>query len=73
MIWIKTSPGEYVKAFLAMKKTSVRHCPICRMAMVASKSREDLEKPDTYCCLSCGTEVVETPRQGGEKGNQSSR
>jgi DNA-directed RNA polymerase subunit RPC12/RpoP len=47
------------------KRTLIRHCPICRHAMVSSKSRENLDRPDIYRCLNCGTEIVETPRESG--------
>ena len=43
--------------------------------MVGSKSRDDLERPDIFHCLNCGTEIIETPRpkprqdQGEDKGD----
>ena len=57
------------------EKPPVRHCPVCRLAMVGSKSRDDLERPDIFHCLNCGTEIIETPRpkprqdQGDDKGD----
>jgi transcription elongation factor Elf1 len=42
-----------------MKTTpSIRHCPVCGLAMQASKSRDDLRQPDTFSCLSCGSQIV---------------
>jgi hypothetical protein len=38
---------------------AIRHCPLCGVAMQASKSREDLTKFDTFQCLTCHTTVVE--------------
>jgi hypothetical protein len=41
---------------------TIRHCPLCRVAMQASKSREDLRKFDTFRCLTCDTTIVETSK-----------
>jgi hypothetical protein len=38
----------------------VRHCPVCGVAMVASKSRDDSVEFDTFRCLSCET-VISKP------------
>lgn len=37
----------------------VRHCPLCGIAMQASKTREDLTHYDTFRCLTCHTTIVE--------------
>jgi hypothetical protein len=42
----------------------IRHCPVCRIAMQASKSREDLAKFDTFQCLACGTVIRESSPPG---------
>jgi hypothetical protein len=39
----------------------VRRCPICGIAMLGSKSREDSAKFDTYRCLTCDTTIRESP------------
>jgi hypothetical protein len=39
----------------------VRHCPVCRIAMLGTKSREDLATFDTYRCLTCDTTISESP------------
>jgi transcription elongation factor Elf1 len=41
-----------------MTTPSIRHCPVCGLAMQASKSRDDLAQPDTFSCLSCGSQIV---------------
>ena len=38
---------------------AVRHCPLCGIAMQAGKSRDDMERYDTFQCLSCHTTIVE--------------
>ena len=52
-------------------RPSVRLCPLCGLAMQASKSRENLAHFDTFNCLSCDTMIVEAkppPRpEGGGK------
>jgi len=63
LIWIKACAREIAEPFFMKEKARLRLCPVCRLAMVASKSREDLERSDLFRCLRCGTEIVETPRQ----------
>jgi hypothetical protein len=41
----------------------VRHCPVCGIAMQASKSREDLADFDNFECLSCQTVIRKTTPQ----------
>jgi rubredoxin len=48
-------------------RTSIRHCPVCGIAMQATKSRENLSDFDTFSCLSCDTTIIEAkpqPRDG---------
>ena len=37
----------------------VRPCPLCGVAMQASKSRDDLADVDTFQCLTCLTTINE--------------
>ena len=46
----------------------IRHCPICRLAMISDKSRADLAGPDVFRCLSCGTEIVEAQSERRNEG-----
>jgi hypothetical protein len=39
-------------------RSSIRPCPVCGIAMQASKSRENLGDFDTFSCLSCETTIV---------------
>ena len=39
----------------------IKHCVLCGVAMIASKSREHLEREDTFSCLNCGTVVTSAP------------
>ncbi len=39
----------------------IRHCPLCRIAMQGSRSRDGLPYFDTYECLTCHTVITETP------------
>jgi hypothetical protein len=52
-------------------KPTVRRCPICRLAMVSSKSRDGLDRADTFNCLNCGTEIIETPREPRTKDHKN--
>jgi hypothetical protein len=49
------------------QRPRIRHCPICGIAMQASKSQENLAHFDTFECLSCHTVIRET-----KPGTQSS-
>jgi ssDNA-binding Zn-finger/Zn-ribbon topoisomerase 1 len=46
-------------------KPPIRICPVCGVAMLARKSREDGDRYDIFSCLGCGAEIVETPRHPG--------
>jgi len=55
-----------VSAMSPMPRPPVRHCPLCGIAMQASKSREELPRFDTFNCLSCETTIIQaqTPPPG---------
>ncbi len=40
-------------------RPAIRHCPVCGIAMQASKSREGLANFDTFECLTCQTVIRE--------------
>jgi hypothetical protein len=51
----------------ARRRPPLRHCPLCGLAMQASKSRESLAEFDTFQCLRCQTTIREvTPSRRGE-------
>ena len=39
------------------QRPPIRHCPVCGIAMQASKSQKDLAYFDTFECLSCHTVI----------------
>jgi len=45
------------------QRPKIRHCPVCGIAMQASKSQENLAYFDKFECLSCHTLINETRRQ----------
>lgn len=51
------------------QRPPIRHCPICGIAMQASKSQEDLTHFDKFECLSCHTVIRQSkPRSpSGER------
>lgn len=49
---------------------AIRHCPLCGIAMQASKSREDLKNDDTFQCLTCHTTIVEAAPAPDGKAQQ---
>jgi hypothetical protein len=45
------------------ERPPLRHCPVCGVAMQASKSQENLNYFDKFECLSCHTVISEsTPK-----------
>jgi rubredoxin len=49
------------------QRPSLRHCPVCGVAMQASKSQENLTHFDKFECLNCNTVISETKPQPGER------
>jgi len=49
------------------QRSELRHCPVCGVAMQASKSRPDLLHFDTFECGSCRT-VVRESKSGTVRG-----
>jgi C4-type Zn-finger protein len=45
---------------------AIRHCPVCGIAMLASKSREDLPHFDKFECLTCRSVISEAKPAGGD-------
>jgi hypothetical protein len=43
-----------------------RHCPLCGIAMQASKSADHLPKVNRFECMSCGT-LIELSDRDAEK------
>lgn len=56
--------------FFTMKprlRPLIRHCPLCGIAMQASKSNHQLAHFDTFECQTCKTTIMEqTARPSGE-------
>ena len=42
------------------QRPPIRHCPVCGIAMQASKSQENLAHFDKFECLSCRTVIRES-------------
>jgi hypothetical protein len=45
------------------RRPTIRHCPVCRIAMQATKSRDNLDDLDMFKCLACETTIHE-PKSG---------
>jgi hypothetical protein len=52
----------------ASRPPSIRHCPLCGVAMQAAKSRENLAEFDTFHCQTCQTTISEMP--GSQPGDR---
>ena len=55
------------------QRAPIRHCPVCGIAMVASKSREDLAYFDKFECLSCHTVINKGKPRPPAAGDKNSR
>jgi hypothetical protein len=47
----------------ARRQPIIRPCPLCGVAMQASKSREDLPAFDIFRCEICRTTITATPQK----------
>jgi hypothetical protein len=48
------------------QRPKIRHCPVCGIAMQASKTHENAADFDKFDCLTCHTVILEsTPRSSG--------
>jgi hypothetical protein len=77
LIWINSGAAVFGYAkiqrplpldrkLIASPRPRIRPCPVCGIAMQASKSRDDLADFDTFQCLSCQTVIRESkPKQPG--------
>jgi hypothetical protein len=43
------------------QRPPIQHCPVCRIAMVGSKSHESHPHFDVFLCLTCGAVVRFAP------------
>jgi hypothetical protein len=50
-------------AMKSQPRPPLRHCPLCGVAMQASKSKNDLQAFDVFQCLTCHTTIREAPAQ----------
>ena len=59
LIWIKSASAvpTQISRMNADPRRLVRHCPVCGIAMQASKSREDLREFDRFECQTCKTTI----------------
>jgi hypothetical protein len=51
------------------RRPNIRHCPVCRIAMQAAKSREDLADFDMFRCLTCETTIREAKTSAKGRGS----
>jgi len=60
LIWINRQAPEIPNEFSMTRPSPppIRHCPLCGVAMQASKSQKDGAEFDTFRCLTCDTTIV---------------
>jgi hypothetical protein len=57
----------------APPRRRVQHCPLCGLAMLGSRSKEDIPHFDTFACLTCGTTMTFAPAPKGPEGSKPDR
>lgn len=55
--YVQLNPVRHLKT---RPRPLIRHCPVCGITMLASKSRENLANFDTFQCLSCHSVITES-------------
>jgi hypothetical protein len=65
LICINTRSADPADGAMMIRQhlSPIRHCPVCGIAMQASKSRENLAAFDTFRCLNCDTAIHESAAQ----------
>jgi hypothetical protein len=53
------------------QRRHIKNCPICRLAMVASKSSQDSADFDRFDCLRCQAVISLAPDRAKPKGGGS--
>lgn len=53
----------------APRQPRIRPCPLCGVAMQASKSRDSVAEFDTFHCLTCLTTISEATPQAPAGGD----
>jgi predicted RNA-binding Zn-ribbon protein involved in translation (DUF1610 family) len=73
LIWIKGKavPAADSRKMEESQRPPIRPCPLCGIAMQASKSRETEAGYDTFRCLTCGTTIVEQPPSSRQEEGES--
>jgi transposase-like protein len=49
---------------------ALKMCPICKIAMVASRSNNAHRKFDTYTCLDCGSVITSSSTTADSAGKE---
>ncbi len=75
LIWINGGAVNSVDVFLMTthRRPSVRHCPICGIAMQAAKSWDNLTEFDVFQCLTCETTIRESKLRKQRPGDASEK
>jgi rubredoxin len=62
--------GDHFR-MLSPQRPSIRHCPVCGIAMQARKSQENLTHFDVFECQNCDTVIREAKRPPADGGDKS--
>jgi formate dehydrogenase maturation protein FdhE len=74
LIWIKRISADFVEV-VTMTSSSparppIRHCPLCGIAMQASRSHENAAGFDIFQCQTCHTTIRQTRTQADDTSNR---
>jgi hypothetical protein len=75
LIWIKDRLLKSADLFsMTMhRRPAIRHCPVCRVAMHAAKSRDNLDDFDLFKCLTCEATIHEPQTRPRRSGSASEK
>lgn len=65
----KTANSAEKFPMMTSRRSAIRHCPICRIAMQAAKSRDGLADFDIFRCLMCETTIREAKSHAKARGS----
>jgi hypothetical protein len=57
--WLRNFAGTLQTGCKLRHPPTIRPCPVCSIAMQASKSRDDLQHFDVFECQHCDTTIIE--------------
>jgi hypothetical protein len=73
LIWIKSRTTYFAEEIpmTTHRHPTIRHCPVCGIAMQAAKLHENLVDFDVYHCLTCDSTIRESHPRTRRYGHET--